>query len=791
MQGMAQPPPFPEKFHLAAEFSGVSGSRITGPPEGVSLGDETRLLLYALHQQATEGQCQHAKPWGWNVVERAKWTSWKQLGSMSNVEAMRLFVRTLEEEVPNWFALSLAQQGGATASSNGTAPNAAAASTPIASSSNSNNPSGGAVASGDAAPSGARALASATDTSAGRLVADGQACVGVADLDLAWDAWTPVPTRGRLPPSRYQHAAAVLGDSMYIIAGNCGGRYLSDVQVLDLKTLTWSRPEIGGSTASSPLPPVSSPPVSLPPPPHNPLLPCAGLSVAVWGKSILAVGGHSKDASPTMTVRALDTVAMEWHMLKPSGTPPCARGGHSMVLIGSRLFVLGGESKGRRLLADLHVLDLETMTWDSPEVKGVGPSPRSDHLATAYGSRYMLVFGGGSHTFCFNDLHLLDILTMSWLTPVCKGPPPRPRAGHAGAVIGDCWFITGGGDNAQGVVDTICLDMASLTWSLVTETPQRSALSSEGLSMVLYKSADKGGEKSTLITFGGYNGRYCNEVNVFRPQSPAKAPPVMVESRAAAQAAEQAAAVATAEAAKEAAKVAAKAASRPVAPAKEEIEAAANGDSSQKGGSLKSPASKAPVQATARQPEHTNGHSNTGQGSHKNSSGSSGGTSGSSHGHDRTAAEPPAPAPVDTANLKRIAALTQELDAALAKCRAAEEKTEAAQSGLRALQTKADGLARELGQARRELQAAREQAADAEQELAAARSAVAEEQSRCFHLEVENAELRQKLLGMEALEKELALLRLRAAEQEQKAAEMSKKSAGVWGWISGAPSESS
>ena len=47
-------------------------------------------MLYALHQQATVGPCTEAKPWGWNVVESAKWESWNQLGNMSSVEAMRL-----------------------------------------------------------------------------------------------------------------------------------------------------------------------------------------------------------------------------------------------------------------------------------------------------------------------------------------------------------------------------------------------------------------------------------------------------------------------------------------------------------------------------------------------------------------------------------------------------------------------------------------------------------------------------------------------------------------------------
>ena len=54
-------------------------------------------MLYALQQQATVGPCKDPKPWGWNVVESAKWQSWHQLGEMSKMEAMRLYVRIVEE----------------------------------------------------------------------------------------------------------------------------------------------------------------------------------------------------------------------------------------------------------------------------------------------------------------------------------------------------------------------------------------------------------------------------------------------------------------------------------------------------------------------------------------------------------------------------------------------------------------------------------------------------------------------------------------------------------------------
>ena len=66
---------------------------------GNSFKDETRLALFALERQAVAGSCKEPKPWGWNVVESAKWQAWSQLQDMAPVEAMRLYVRLLEDEL--------------------------------------------------------------------------------------------------------------------------------------------------------------------------------------------------------------------------------------------------------------------------------------------------------------------------------------------------------------------------------------------------------------------------------------------------------------------------------------------------------------------------------------------------------------------------------------------------------------------------------------------------------------------------------------------------------------------
>lgn len=45
--------------------------------------------------------------------------------------------------------------------------------------------------------------------------------------------------------------------------------------------------------------------------------------------------------------------------------------------------------------------------------RGAPPSPRSDHAAAVHAERYLLIFGGGSHAACFNDLHVLDLQAVS------------------------------------------------------------------------------------------------------------------------------------------------------------------------------------------------------------------------------------------------------------------------------------------------------------------------------------------------------------------------------------------
>ncbi|XP_073277803.1 acyl-CoA-binding domain-containing protein 4-like [Primulina huaijiensis] len=652
---------YPERFYAAATYVGF-GESPNSAGEGVisKFSNDAALLLYALHQQATVGPCNIPKPRGWSPIEQSKWTSWNGLGNMVSTEAMRLFVKILEEEDPGWYSRV----------SN-------SVSVPVVDTELNHVPEVAVVSeNGTNFPETKTILAengNHSETQDKDVVSEGLGVVTV------YDNWVVPPVSGSRPKVRYEHGAAVIGDKMYIFGGNYNGRYLNDLQVLNLRTWTWSKVEVRAGTDGI-------------------ATACAGHALIPWNENkLLSVAGHSKDPSETIQVKVFDLQACTWSMLKTYGKPPVSRGGQSVTLVGKTLVIFGGQDTKRSLLNDLHILDLETMTWDEMDTMGVAPSPRSDHAAAVHVDRYLLIFGGGSHATCFNDLHVLDLQTMEWSRPTQQGEIPSPRAGHAGVTVGENWFIVGGGDNKSGVSETVVLNMSTLVWSVVTIVQGGVPLASEGLSLVLSSNSNE----DILVSFGGYNGRYNNEVNVLKPSHkstlPSKMETLVPDSVSAVQ---------------------------NVTNATRDVES--EYEAGQEGKIREIVMNNIDSEPSITKIEERN-----------------------------------------TSHLSSLKAEKEELESSLAK-----EK-------LQTLQLK------------KELAEAETRNTDLYKELQSVRGHLAAEQSRCFKLEVDVAELRQKLQTMKTLQKELEILQRQKAASEQAAlyAKERRNSSGVWGWLAGTPSE--
>ncbi|XP_020887907.1 acyl-CoA-binding domain-containing protein 4 isoform X2 [Arabidopsis lyrata subsp. lyrata] len=653
-------PAYPKRFYAAASYVGLDGSDSSAKNVSSKFSDDTALLLYALYHQATVGPCNTPKPSAWRPVEQSKWRSWQGLGTMPSIEAMRLFVKILEEDDPGWYSRA-----------SNDIPD------PVVDVQINRTKDEPVVENGNSFGE-----TKTISTENGRLAETQDKDVVSEDSNTVsvYNQWTAPQTSGQRPKARYEHGAAVIQDKMYIYGGNHNGRYLGDLHVLDLKNWTWSRVETKVATDAQE---TSTPTL---------LAPCAGHSLIAWDNKLLSIGGHTKDPSESMQVKVFDPHTSTWSMLQTYGKPPVSRGGQSVTLVGKTLVIFGGQDAKRSLLNDLHILDLDTMTWDEIDAVGVSPSPRSDHAAAVHAERYLLIFGGGSHATCFDDLHVLDLQTMEWSRPAQQGDAPTPRAGHAGVTIGENWFIVGGGDNKSGASESVVLNMSTLSWSVVASVQGRVPLASEGLSLVV---SSYNGE-DVLVAFGGYNGRYNNEINLLKPSHKSTLQTKTLE-----------------------------------APLPGSLSAVNNA-------TTRDIESEVEVSQEGRVREIVMDNVNPGSKVEGNS--------------ERIIAT--------------IKSEKEELEASLNKER------------MQTLQ-----LRQELGEA--ELRNT-----DLYKELQSVRGQLAAEQSRCFKLEVDVAELRQKLQTLETLQKELELLQRQKAASEQAAMNAKRQSSGgVWGWLAGSPQE--
>lgn len=342
--------------------------------------------------------------------------------------------------------------------------------------------------------------------------------------NAAYDEWIAVPVPGPRPAARYKHAAVIVHEKLYVVGGTRNGRYLSDVQVFDFHNFAWSTIKLSAEKDATKVKDGY----------RLEILPAiSGHSMHKWGNTLLLIAGHVKNDSEILTVRFIDLESQQCGVVETHGEIPVARGGQSVTLIGSKLVVFGGEDRHRRLLNDVHVLDLETMTWSELKTGQTLPAPRFDHVAAVHVERYLLIFGGCSHSVFFNDLHVLDLEALEWTQPQIQGDFVAPRAGHAGIAIDANWYIVGGGDNRSGSPDTLLLELSKLSVTSLSKVKGRHPLASEGLSV----SSTVIGFERFLVAFGGYNGKYSNEVFVMKPKPRDSLQPKIFQSPAAAAAA--------------------------------------------------------------------------------------------------------------------------------------------------------------------------------------------------------------------------------------------------------------
>ncbi|KAF2265300.1 hypothetical protein CC78DRAFT_553042 [Lojkania enalia] len=188
--------------------------------------------------------------------------------------------------------------------------------------------------------------------------------------------------------------------------------------------------------------------------------PRVGHASLLVGNAFIVFGGDTKlDENDDLddTLYLLNTSTKHWSRALPQGPRPTGRYGHTLNILGSKIYIFGGQVEGfffNDLVAfDLNSLQSSTSRWEVllPNTKdgnlsspqGSSPPARTNHSVVTWNDKLYL-FGGTDGVTWFNDVWTYEPRTNAWTELDCIGYIPVAREGHSAALVNDTMYIFGG-----------------------------------------------------------------------------------------------------------------------------------------------------------------------------------------------------------------------------------------------------------------------------------------------------------------------------------------------------------
>ncbi|KAL9637893.1 MAG: hypothetical protein Q9204_001697 [Flavoplaca sp. TL-2023a] len=207
--------------------------------------------------------------------------------------------------------------------------------------------------------------------------------------------------------------------------------------------------------------------------------PRVGHASLLVGNAFIVFGGDTKvDDRDKLddTLYLLNTSTRHWSRSMPPGPRPAGRYGHTLNILGSRIYVFGGQVEGyffNDLVAfDLNALQNANSRWDMliPNTADGGPPEgqippaRTNHTIVSWNDKLYL-FGGTNGTQWFNDVWSYDPRQVAWTQLDCIGYIPAPREGHSAALVNDVMYIFGGRtEDGTDLGDLAAFKITSRRW---------------------------------------------------------------------------------------------------------------------------------------------------------------------------------------------------------------------------------------------------------------------------------------------------------------------------------------
>ncbi|KAK4522008.1 uncharacterized protein ATC70_004547 [Mucor velutinosus] len=250
--------------------------------------------------------------------------------------------------------------------------------------------------------------------------------------------WESPTIKGDMPARRKQHTAVSDDQGRIWLWGGqsdmstYGGPsvFYNTWTIVDTQTWTVSHPQVE----------------------NNPSPRIDHTATIISNKYILIIGGvvYSHDVTDPTGQLALNPVSMsslllfdidnnQWININAGGNIPAPRRGHSAVLSldGKSVIVFGGgmPEDEHIQMNDVFILELATMRWTAPSIKGVPPKPRRYHKGISSSLKFLtqqisqnipkaylvddfmlVTFGLSGDNTGFNDVNILSTSSWSWIT---------------------------------------------------------------------------------------------------------------------------------------------------------------------------------------------------------------------------------------------------------------------------------------------------------------------------------------------------------------------------------------
>ncbi|OHT08385.1 hypothetical protein TRFO_23149 [Tritrichomonas foetus] len=185
-------------------------------------------------------------------------------------------------------------------------------------------------------------------------------------FNLKSGAVTTMPTT---IPERKNHSVCIRGRSLIIFGGEGDAENYSDLWSISLDNYRWEKLKA----------------TNLPEPRY-------GAQATIYKNNLIVFGGMNRKKKRFNDICVYDFDTGIWTINKATpGTTPCPRAFHASARINNNWYIFGGSQGKSTILSDLHVLNLDTLTWGPITMNGEEFFMRTEHRMVAIDPFLILV----------------------------------------------------------------------------------------------------------------------------------------------------------------------------------------------------------------------------------------------------------------------------------------------------------------------------------------------------------------------------------------------------------------